>query len=72
MSIIDFSKEKDKREKDKSIFMFELTMSMTKDEQFEVYLEVNDTFTDSEIGEALLAAAMKFIVEHGLDEEPEE
>ncbi len=48
--------------------MFNLTMHMDNNGEFEVYMEVNDMYTDMEIFEAMMAAGSKFAMDHNLVE----
>lgn len=71
-NIIEFGKKP--KAKNNSDHMFTLDLYMNTDGEYEVYMEVDDIFDSSEVFEAMIAAAMKYAVDHDIPEadiEPE-
>ena len=69
--VINFTLEKEKRKPVNTHHMLTLDLYMTADEKYEVMMETNGDFDDDEIGSALMATAMKFVIDHELVEEIE-
>lgn len=68
-NVIDFES---KRPHKFATHMFNLQMYEDEDGKYEVELEINEIFDDEEIGEAMMAAAVKFMSEKGLIDDSQE
>ena len=54
-----------------SVELFNMTVFIAEDAQYELYMEINDEYTDKDIFEGMQAASFKFAIEHELvDLEP--
>lgn len=70
--ILDFSKKlKQKRGEDFETIL-DLNMTINSEGEYEVFLTLNDDYTDAEIFDALVAAAIKFATDRDLVEVEEE
>ena len=70
--IVDLNNRRDKPQTIPSSHMFTLDMYMNAAGEFEVHMTVNDAYSDEELFEAQIAAAMKFATDHNLHEDDED
>ena len=64
-----FAKEAKENNKPLSSKLFTLDMYITEDNEYEVYLEMDDDYDNELIFEAMVSASMKFAVDHDLVQE---
>lgn len=70
--ILDFSKKLKQKRGDDFIDLLDLNMTVNSEGEYEVFLTINDDYTDAEIFDALVAAAVKFATDRDLVEVEEE